>query len=349
VVGGGLAGCALAKAVRRHGASVLVIDRGGASASRVAAGLVTPITGKRLTVAPRWDAFYRAARELYSDLVGSDEQPLWRESTAVRVLATDEDCAQYERRRAAEEFSAHLAALDPPLDCDCIDARRGAFAMRSARLDVAGFVDATRDTLRATGDWIDGSIDPGNDVLSAPAGPLRLPRLGVSATRVVWCVGYSLALPTWLAAVAARPAKGELLTIVAPDLREPRSLHRGVWIAPARHGGEHHYDVGATHEWNTIDSAPTAAARDGLIAALRDFLRCTFEVVDHRAGVRPALVDRRPIVGWRPDDPREGVLGGLGGKGVLWAPLLAEQLARSARHGERIDDEFDVALRLAGG
>jgi glycine/D-amino acid oxidase-like deaminating enzyme len=106
--------------------------------------------------------------------------------------------------------------------------------------------------------------------------------------------------------------------------------------------------VGATHEWDTLDSEPTVAARDELVELLRAFVRCPFEVVGHRAGVRPALADRRPIAGWRPDDPREGVLGGLGGKGVLWAPLLAEQLVRSVLGGEPIDAEFDVARRLAG-
>ncbi|MGL4514814.1 MAG: NAD(P)/FAD-dependent oxidoreductase [Lacipirellulaceae bacterium] len=345
IVGGGLAGCALAWTLRWRGAGVLVIDRGGPCASRVAAGLVTPITGKRLTVNWRWDDFWPAAQGLYRRAAAELGLDLWREAPAVRLLASADERGLFDRRQAEPGFGACLAALDPPLDAQSLYAAEGAFAMRASRLDVVALIDATRGVLRQRGDWIDATIDPLRDVDRSAPGPLRLPALGATASRVVWCVGHTTLGPSWLDAAPWAPAKGEVLTIRVPDLCESRVLHRGVWLAPSLGGEPGVYDVGATHAWSKLDERPTDAARDELLGKLRAFVRSPIEVLDHRVGVRPALADRKPIAGWRPDDPREGVLGGLGGKGVLWAPKVAEGLARSVLDATPIDPDFDFARR----
>ncbi|MFM7974104.1 MAG: FAD-dependent oxidoreductase, partial [Pirellula sp.] len=51
VVGGGLAGCAMVWQALRRGLNVALVDQlSPQSSSRVAAGLVTPITGNRLAL-----------------------------------------------------------------------------------------------------------------------------------------------------------------------------------------------------------------------------------------------------------------------------------------------------------
>jgi len=62
IIGQGLAGTALAWQLHMKRRSLLLIDSGDpSSASRIAAGLMTPITGQRLARFPDWEMFHLAA------------------------------------------------------------------------------------------------------------------------------------------------------------------------------------------------------------------------------------------------------------------------------------------------
>ena len=66
ILGQGLAGSALAWQQHWRGLHVLIIDRADQrSASHVAAGLMTPVTGRRMTKAPDFDARLADATAFY--------------------------------------------------------------------------------------------------------------------------------------------------------------------------------------------------------------------------------------------------------------------------------------------
>ncbi|MDP1589651.1 MAG: FAD-dependent oxidoreductase, partial [Prosthecobacter sp.] len=66
IIGQGLAGTALAWRLWERGVPFLIVDRDEAvTCSKVAAGLITPITGMRLTVSWRYEVFYREALRFY--------------------------------------------------------------------------------------------------------------------------------------------------------------------------------------------------------------------------------------------------------------------------------------------
>src|SRR5690348_975922 len=98
IVGRGLAGTALARHLLRRGKRVLVIDRGGESSSRVAAGLVTPVTGKRLARSWRWDELYPAAVAYYRDFEREAGEVVFHQRPAVRLFASAEERAEFHRR-----------------------------------------------------------------------------------------------------------------------------------------------------------------------------------------------------------------------------------------------------------
>ena len=67
-----------------------------------------------------------------------------------------------------------------------------------------------------------------------------------------------------------------------------------------------------------------------------------FSVTGHSAGVRVNLPDKRPIAGRHPDNPRLGIINGLGAKGALLAPMLARQWVNHLTEGVPFDAEVDV-------
>jgi glycine/D-amino acid oxidase-like deaminating enzyme len=95
------------------------------------------------------------------------------------------------------------------------------------------------------------------------------------------------------------------------------------------------------------DDAPSPLGRTILEAAARDLLQQPFEVTRHVAGVRVTLPDKRPVIGTHPQEPRLGLVNGLGAKGALWAPWLAQQWVDHLQSGAPFDPEANVARFFA--
>ena len=66
------------------------------------------------------------------------------------------------------------------------------------------------------------------------------------------------------------------------------------------------------------------------------------EIVAQEAGIRPAVKDRRPMVGTHPQYKQLSVLNGLGTRGVLIAPSVAKNLFHHLEFGESLGQEIDI-------
>ena len=75
---------------------------------------------------------------------------------------------------------------------------------------------------------------------------------------------------------------------------------------------------------------------------LNTIISCDFEVVDHVAGIRPTVKDRRPLVGVHSIYSKLFVLNGLGTRGVMIAPYVAQALYNSIEHHMPLDKEIDI-------
>lgn len=105
ILGQGLAGTALAWWNHWSGAKVLVIDRAAAvTSSKVAAGLMTPITGQRLVPTWRWSDFWPVAAEFYRRVEQVTESSFFHTGPMVRCFTSTDDVRYFERRLASGEF-----------------------------------------------------------------------------------------------------------------------------------------------------------------------------------------------------------------------------------------------------
>ena len=72
IVGGGLAGCSLAIALHQRGKDVKIVDRGDSvTSTKIAAGIVNPITGPYLTKGPRFNEFWSNPLKFYRKIIDS--------------------------------------------------------------------------------------------------------------------------------------------------------------------------------------------------------------------------------------------------------------------------------------
>jgi glycine oxidase len=310
IVGQGLAGTVLAWQLRPR--TVLLIDREDAvTSSKVAAGLLTPITGKRLAVADRLGELWTAAVKLYRRVESETGARFFHEGPAVRLFADAAERELFEKRC----FHNAWPTAHQPTRIEWHD--QDGFEMPAARLDVPRFLAASRSHFP----YLAADIDPVGDVEVLPD-RVRLPRLGVEASHLSFCQGY--AANPHFADVTFNAAKGEMLTLHIPGLAETRAVNRGVWLVPL---GDERFLAGSTFEWEQLDTTPTAARREEICRRVREFVRLPLEVIGHTAAVRPVLDAGKPLAEAR---GRLGIFNGLGSRGALLAPDAAARFAATA-------------------
>ena len=106
--------------------------------------------------------------------------------------------------------------------------------------------------------------------------------------------------------------------------------------------GDNYYKVGATFNHVDKTSIPSVEGREELVAKLKKVLAVPYTIVDQAAGIRPAVKDRRPMVGVHPQFNNLAVLNGLGTRGVMISPTIAKNLFYHLEAGEHLDSEIDI-------
>ena len=318
IVGQGLAGTMLAWEFERAGLSFAVADAGhAAAASRVAAGIINPITGRRLVKSRRIDERLPVARAAYREVESVLGVPLWRETRVRRRFADERERRVFGEKHARGEFGAWAGAADD----------EGFWIEGAARVDLPALLAAARER------WgRQGRLRPEATEARKEAGRHEL---------VVDCTGLAGAQHGAFDGVPWEFSQGETLVLAVEGLAPDVILNRGHWVLPTAPGQAW---LGATHRPGTVEARATSAARDDLEASARVLLAGrAFAVTDQLAGVRVNPRDKQPVVGRHPTVARLGVFNGLGAKGALHAPALARQWLNHLTEGVPFDAEVDVA------
>lgn len=340
IIGQGLAGTLAAWEALRRGLSVRVVDAGGPAASRVGAGLFTPVTGQRLTLTWRADELLPAARAAYTRLGSELGRTFLRELPTLRLLESETEAERWSRREAFPDLLRHSREPRPgELDPFPVDRGRAVAVIEgSGWVDCATLLDAFRARLAADGRLVEDTFRWADARLDSEAVSWR----GMRARRVLFCEGYRGSVNPVLAGLPFRNARGDVLTVRIPGFPETHVVNRGVFALPV---GQGRFRVGATFDWQNPEPVPSEAGRAELEGKLRSWLRTPFEVLDHQAGVRPVCVQTWPVAGPVPGQPRACVLTGFGAKGVIYAPTFAAHLLDHLYAGAPLLREVDPARR----
>jgi tRNA 5-methylaminomethyl-2-thiouridine biosynthesis bifunctional protein len=327
----------------------------------MAAGLVTPRLDLDDAPAAR---FHRAAyAQALATYAGS---PAFRAIGVVRAGKDADESARLRRILEAEALPPDMASVfdastgeTSTSDTSTWDAATAGGAPGFALLLPQAGLLSPRDWIEAALSGVRTRWDARVDRLERVGGGwiARGADGGVLAEGAACVVALGAASPLLpqLDALAIRPSRGQ---VTAAPLVGDAPRHALLWGAYAAPLADGRLLFGATHDpANPFDpSLPSAADDDRNLAALAAFAPALAARIDRsrmagRAGVRATTPDRLPYVGAVPDadayrlrfaglaagrvDPgppgpvHEGlyVLGGLGGRGLAWAPALAEALA----------------------
>ncbi len=345
ILGLGLAGSCLAWHWHWLGGKVIIIDRADPHASsRLAAGLITPISGKRLLPNEEFPVFYTAAQAFYQRVEQETGISCFQEKTAVRVLR---DVAE------AEIWAKKKNSLSPWLTPDQtkglppgLQAPHGHFWMQSAKLNVSTFLAATREYFTKWGHVYTASISVQEIKVTPESKVVQLPLAEHPSTPLLaFCQGFTQPenTPSWFNWLAWRPARGDILTCSVPQHGlEAHDYHAGIWLAP---NSRDTFFLGSTYDWKNISTQPLMEGRAELLTKLARVwpsLAESLTVTAHHAGIRPIIRESRGFIGRHPTTPQLAFFNGLGSKGSLQAPRLAGMLARHLKVGEAISSAHDI-------
>lgn len=327
IIGQGLAGSALAMELLCRGKSILVVDRQDAgSSSRVAAGLVTPLTGRGMNPAWRQREYLDIAAAYYRRLEKESGRRLYHHTPVVRVFQAGKERAKWEEKK--QQHGAWAFETEEP-GSPLKTGGHGAIEMPDgAWLDTLAYLHVVRDRLDDAGSWREADFSEG-EVTVLPGG---IGWRDVAAGKIILCQGaYGLSgvegYNGWFSGIPHRSAKGEILSLWVDGLDDGKRYHANGWLAP-REGGL--WKAGASYGWERLDSTPTQEGKDEVLAKIGTWVdreKLPMEVIHHEAAVRPIIRNSRPVVGFHPEHRHVGFFNGLGSKGTLMAPAVASHFA----------------------
>lgn len=338
IIGQGIAGSCVAWKLIHRGIPCLVVDRPiSETASRVAAGMVNPLTGRQLR--PEWrqeeclpmaDAYYQ---ETEQELQGT----WWQKSPIYRELER-EDQLEIWSHRQTDPASCNFAGPLLPWPKDWNGLGKAAYTRGGAVLHVEKLVNAQREWLIAQGAFKEGEVQL-KELQTTDNGILYQ---GEHFDKVVWCTGYEVGEQLQQARFQGRCSKGTIIDVALPEFEwNAGILHFGHWLV--QHSGV--WRFGATYEW-TWDEASVASgiAVQQLIHSLRQRYQGEIQLLRSRAAVRPIIRYSQPVACPIPDLKHQYIFSGLGSRGVTTSPWVAEMLVEHLLTGQELPSDFFLPM-----
>ena len=337
IVGQGICGTLLSWVLHKEGKSVIVIDNHLPNASsKVAAGIINPVTGRRYVYSWMIDTVMPFAIDTYKEMevaLGIDivqaksiidffPSVQMREAFVTRITEDDTFVHTYPDQNHFNQYFNY--------DFGCGEIRP------AYMVNLAALLSTWREHLQKRGELREATFDAAN---------LTVTKEGVtyddiSAQQIIFCDGIQSAQNPWFQLLPFSANKGEALLIESEGLTNSHIFKKGLMMAPLWQPNL--FWVGSNYQWEFEDEAPSERFYNTTKMHLEQWLKVPFKIIDHKAAVRPATLERRPFVGFHPVDANVGILNGMGTKGTSLAPFFANQLAQHIVHRFPISEEADV-------
>jgi len=318
IVGQGLAGSLLGWRLLQQGCSVLIVDAClEQTASRTAAGLINPITGKRLVKTQHIEEYLPVAKQLYVELATFFSEKFWHDMQQVRLFQSKDEYNQWQKRRADPDYKPYLAGqFNADSKAYLSEESEGGFEQKQCGyLDTVLLLDTLRAYFQAQGCFTEQHLNI--DELTMADSSIHWK--GYNAKKIIFCDGFNLQNNHWFSWLPLQSAQGEIFTFETKLPLPKEVVHFGKWLLPLKNG---QFRLGSTWQWQPIDERSTKKSESELMQALeRQFPKLSgAQLIEKKVGVRPGTRDKMPYLGDHPHHPSLSVFNGFGSKGALMIP-----------------------------
>lgn len=345
LVGHGLAGGILARTLSQQGYTIAVIDAPKTNAaSRVAAGLINPVAGKRFAKSWLAEKLVPYAINFYQQIEQEFKINIWHSLPILKLFSTIEEQNTWMGKSVnttVQEFISQVHVSLPVSqtvhqEFGGIQIGQSGYVNVNLLLDTLLLQVAQQHYLLPESfDFSNLSVQPDSVRYNTGTDTLR-------AGKIVFCEGYQAVYNPFFKWLPFSLNKGEVLDCKMDNFPAECIYNKAVYVLPV---GGSQYKVGATYNWREVNEELTPEALAELKERTGQIVKTPFEVTKQQVGIRPAVRDRRPLIGWHPEIASVGIFNGMGSKGVMMAPYLAQNFTASLG-GATLEPEADISRYL---
>lgn len=334
IVGFGLAGMSFAKKLEDNNKSFIVINNTSQQSSRVAAGMFNPVILKRFS--PVWNGVEQleTAIPFYEELENKLAANFITYQPIYRVFKSVEEQNNWMVALDNPSLSPFMEEKIIPNNNKYIQAEFGCGVLKNTGvIQTKKLLDTYQNYLTEKQQILNETFD--YNALEILENSVNYKN--ISASKIVFCEGFGVVDNPFFN-VPLKEAKGEVLVIHAPNLQIDFILKSAIFLVPL---GNDLYKVGATYNWKDKTNNPTKEAKEELLSKLNTVITCNYNLVDHLAGIRPTVKDRRPLLGKHKEHSNLYLLNGLGTRGVMLAPTMTNHLFDFIENGVALPSDVN--------
>ena len=336
IIGSGLAGISFSEIALQNDKSILVLDNNSQNSSKIAGGLYNPVILKRFSEIGHAKEHLLIMNEFFSNLEKkldckvNFEMPILRKFFSIEEQNnwfTASDKVNLAPFLSTNLISRKYSSIDSPFGYGEV--------LQTGYVDTALLLNKYKKYLINNKLFLDESFD--YSLLQEESNGIRYK--DIQARNIVFAEGFGMHANPYFKNLPLDGTKGELFIIKAPLLDLDVILNTSVFILPL---GNDLFKVGATYNWTDKTNTPTEDGKTELIEKIKEIINCDFEIVEHLAGVRPTVKDRKPLVGTYSNHNSIHILNGLGTRGVMLGPAMAKALFESIEYQKPLDKVIDI-------
>lgn len=336
IVGLGIAGISICEQLQKHRKSFVVVDNGVKGSTAKSGGVFNPTVLKRFTAAWNASAFHPFAVDFYKSLSEKLQLQFFEETPIYRIFKSVEeqnnwsvasDKIELEKFLSLEFLKNINTAIEAPLGFGKV--------LGTAQIKTDALLSVYRDYLKSNENLLTESFQY-KEIQQKEDGVVYK---GISAKKIIFAEGSKVIENIFFPKKAITGNKGEYVIIKAPELKLDALFKGSMYIIPI---GSDTYKVGATYSRDDYSLNVTENAKDEILSKVKTFIKCPFDVIGQTAGVRPTTRDHRPLLGSLDENPNLIFFNGLGSRGFLMAPLLAEILYNYSEEDVPLANEINI-------
>lgn len=319
IVGQGIVGTNLGIHLENNGHSVYFVDNNHQSAaSKVAAGLINPVTGKRIVKSWLIDTLLPYSLEFYIKLENQFDQKLVYPFNIIRLVQNQMEENDWHARTSVKDLQQYVLENFSTNDIEKINIPfSNGFITNSYRIDIQLIIEYYNLILKQKERIFQGQFEY-NEI------EFKNKYVYYHDNKydgIIFCEGAKMIENPFFNYLPLKPTKGEALIIDYEDVIT-NIIKNKTALIPIN---DNHYWIGGTNDWNIEDENPTEEKKNLMIEEWSLILKQSFNVRFHKAAIRPATKDRFPFIGVHPKYDNLFIFNGFGTKATLMSPYFANQ------------------------
>jgi len=306
IIGSGLAGISFAETCLLHHKKIMVLNDNSQNSTTIAGGLYNPIVLKRFTKIWEAEAQLAITIPFYKNLETKLDTTFLYEIPLFRKLNNIEEQNNWFTASDKPTLSNYLSSELNTLNNEAVENY-----YKFGKVNETGFLDTKKlkekytNYLVAENCYLEETFDYSKLVIKDD----YVEYDAIKAKKIVFAEGFG--------------------------------IHNNPYFNNLPLGNDL-YKVGATYNWEDKSNQKTEEAKLELVTNLKELLNCNFEIIEHLAGVRPTVKDRRPLLGKHYKHNNLFILNGMGTRGVLFAPYLSDKLFQYIENKTELDNEISI-------